>query len=172
MQQRWRRGPLCNTPRDHQIRNSCPPIFGQWASLVYWHHDVTADYCRHDVKAVYQHHDITAVYTLTSSHLEAVISQYTDVMMSQQCTDIFILPNNKWIPLPGSLEAVLSSDIVPLCLPRILFSGHHKATWQIPVSFLTCVMRKQTLRSLSLSYPKKDGHAWPRPSFFGYDTDF
>ncbi len=34
------------------------------------------------------------------------------------------------------------------------------------------VTRKQTLRSLSLSYQKKDGHAWPRPSFFCYDTDF
>ena len=30
-----------------------------------------------------------------------------------------------------------------------------------------CVTRKQTLRSLSLSY-----HTWPRPSFFWYDTDF
>ena len=26
-------------------------------------------------------------------------------------------------------------------------------------------MRKQTLRPLSLSYQKKDGHAWPRPEF-------
>ncbi len=33
-------------------------------------------------------------------------------------------------------------------------------------------MRKQTLRSLPLSYQKKDGRAWPRPSFFWYDTDF
>ncbi len=33
-------------------------------------------------------------------------------------------------------------------------------------------MRRQTLRSLSLSYQKKDGHAWSRPSFFWYDTDF
>ncbi len=30
-------------------------------------------------------------------------------------------------------------------------------------------MRKQTLRSLSLSYQKKDGRVWPRPSFFWYD---
>ncbi len=37
---------------------------------------------------------------------------------------------------------------------------------------MTCVMRKQTLRSLSLSYQKKDGRPWPRPSFFWYDTDF
>ncbi len=35
-----------------------------------------------------------------------------------------------------------------------------------------CVTRKQTLRSLSLSYQKKDGRAWPRSSFFWYDTDF
>ena len=35
-----------------------------------------------------------------------------------------------------------------------------------------CVTRKQTLRSLSLSYQKKDGRAWPRPPFFWYDTDF
>ncbi len=34
------------------------------------------------------------------------------------------------------------------------------------------VTRKQTLRSLSLSYQKKDGRAWLRPSFFWYDTDF
>ncbi len=37
---------------------------------------------------------------------------------------------------------------------------------------MTRATRKQTLRSLSLSYPKKDGRAWPRLSFFWYDTDF
>ncbi len=37
---------------------------------------------------------------------------------------------------------------------------------------LTRVTRKQTLWSLSLSYQKKDGRAWPQPSFFWYDTDF
>ena len=37
---------------------------------------------------------------------------------------------------------------------------------------MTCVTRKQTLRSLLLSYQKKDGQAWPHPSFFWYDTDF
>ncbi len=31
---------------------------------------------------------------------------------------------------------------------------------------------KHTLRSLSLSYQKKDGRAWPCPFFFWYDTDF
>ncbi len=36
----------------------------------------------------------------------------------------------------------------------------------------TRATRKQTLRSLSLSYQKKDGRAWPRPSFIWYDTDF
>ncbi len=36
---------------------------------------------------------------------------------------------------------------------------------------MTRVTRKQTLRSLSVSYQKKDGRAWPRPSFFWYDTD-
>ena len=30
----------------------------------------------------------------------------------------------------------------------------------------------QENRSLSLSYQKKDGRAWPHPSFFWYDTDF
>ncbi len=35
-----------------------------------------------------------------------------------------------------------------------------------------CVTRKQTLKSLSLSYQKKDRRARPRPSFFWYDTDF
>ncbi len=39
-------------------------------------------------------------------------------------------------------------------------------------TYLTRVMRKQTLRSLSVSYQKKDGRSWPRPSFFWYDTDF
>ena len=33
------------------------------------------------------------------------------------------------------------------------------------------ITRKQTLRSLSLSYQNKDGHAWTHPSFFWYDTD-
>ncbi len=37
--------------------------------------------------------------------------------------------------------------------------------------FVTRVTRKQTLRYLSMSYPKKDGRAWPRPSFFWYDID-
>ncbi len=37
---------------------------------------------------------------------------------------------------------------------------------------MTRVIRKQTLRSLSLSYQKKDGRAWPRPSFFWHGTDF
>ncbi len=32
---------------------------------------------------------------------------------------------------------------------------------------VSCVMRKHSLRSLSLSYPKK-----PHKSFFGYDTDY
>ncbi len=43
-----------------------------------------------------------------------------------------------------------------------------------PQHFLpkTCATRKQTLRSLSLSYQKKDGRTWPHPSFFWYDTDF
>ncbi len=40
------------------------------------------------------------------------------------------------------------------------------------IARMTCVTRKQTLRSLSLSYQKKDGRAWPRASFFWYDTDF
>ncbi len=37
---------------------------------------------------------------------------------------------------------------------------------------MTRITRKQTLRSLSLSYQKKDGRAWSSPSFFWYDTDF
>ncbi len=32
--------------------------------------------------------------------------------------------------------------------------------------YMTRVTRKQSLRSLSLSYQKNDGRAWPRPSFF------
>ncbi len=36
---------------------------------------------------------------------------------------------------------------------------------------VSCVTRKCALRSLSLSYPKKDWRAGPRQSFFGYDTD-
>ena len=35
---------------------------------------------------------------------------------------------------------------------------------------MTHITRKQTLRSLSLSYQKKD--VWLRPYFFLYDTDF
>ena len=37
---------------------------------------------------------------------------------------------------------------------------------------LTRVTRKQTLKSLSLSFQKKDGRTWLRASFFWYDTDF
>ncbi len=36
---------------------------------------------------------------------------------------------------------------------------------------MTCVTRKQALRSLSLSYQKKDGRGHARPSFFWYDND-
>ncbi len=36
---------------------------------------------------------------------------------------------------------------------------------------LTCSTRKQTLRSLSVSYQKKDGRGHARPSFFWYDND-
>ena len=34
------------------------------------------------------------------------------------------------------------------------------------------VKHKGPLCPESLSYQKKDGRAWPRPSFFSYDTDF
>ena len=37
---------------------------------------------------------------------------------------------------------------------------------------MTRVTKKQTFRSLSLSYQKKGGRAWPCLSFFWYDTDF
>ena len=37
---------------------------------------------------------------------------------------------------------------------------------------LSCVMENCALRSLSLSYPKKDWQAGPSQSFFGYDTDY
>ena len=42
----------------------------------------------------------------------------------------------------------------------------------IDEAIVTRVTRKQTLRSLLLSYQKKDGRAWTPPSFFWYDTDF
>ncbi len=45
---------------------------------------------------------------------------------------------------------------------------HH---WVI-MAHMTRITRKQTLRSLSLSYQKKDGRVWPRPSFFWCATDF
>ncbi len=34
------------------------------------------------------------------------------------------------------------------------------------------LMEEANIRSLSLSYQKKDGRVWPRPSFFWYDTNF
>ena len=34
------------------------------------------------------------------------------------------------------------------------------------------VMQKGPLCPEPLSYQKKDGRSWPRPSFFWYDTDF
>ncbi len=37
---------------------------------------------------------------------------------------------------------------------------------------LSCVTGKCALRSLSLSYPKKDGPVKPHQSFFGYDTGY
>ncbi len=40
------------------------------------------------------------------------------------------------------------------------------------LSHVSCVMGKQTLRSLSFSYQKKDWHAGPHQYFFWYDTDF
>ncbi len=50
-----------------------------------------------------------------------------------------------------------------------------KSVWEVwtnEILHVRCVTRKQTLRSLSLLYQKKDGRVWPRPSFFWYDTDF
>ncbi len=54
------------------------------------------------------------------------------------------------------------------------FNGfNHMSTCLALISLsLMHVTRKQTLRSQSLSYQKKDGHAWPRPPFFWYDTYF
>ena len=37
---------------------------------------------------------------------------------------------------------------------------------------MSCVTRQPTLRSLSLSYQKKDWRAGPCQSFFWHDTDF
>ncbi len=37
---------------------------------------------------------------------------------------------------------------------------------------MRCVTRKQTLRSLLLSYQEKDWWAGPHQSFFWYDTDY
>ena len=37
---------------------------------------------------------------------------------------------------------------------------------------MTHITRKQTLRSLSMSYQKKNGPAWERPSFFGMRPTF
>ena len=54
----------------------------------------------------------------------------------------------------GSRCAFISGDFTQVC------------------TLLTCITRKQTLRSLSSSSQKKDGCAWPRPSFFWYDANF
>ena len=48
----------------------------------------------------------------------------------------------------------------------------HEIIINLALSNMTPVTRKQTLRSLWLSYQKKDGCAWLRQSFFWYDTDF
>ncbi len=54
-----------------------------------------------------------------------------------------------------------------MCNATLLFN-----TGCMRISDMTQITRKQTLRSLSLSYQKKDGRAWPHPSFFWYDTNF
>ncbi len=40
-------------------------------------------------------------------------------------------------------------------------------TWDKSKGYITRVMKKQTLRSLSLSYQKRDGRAWPRMAAHG-----
>ena len=47
-------------------------------------------------------------------------------------------------------------------------SSHSAFNW----AYMRYVTRKQTLRSLLVSYQKMDGRVWPCPSFFWYDTDF
>ncbi len=51
-------------------------------------------------------------------------------------------------------------------------TAHKDTAFLLTFQVFVTVTRKQALRSLSLSYQKKDGHAWPCPSFFWYDTDF
>ncbi len=45
-------------------------------------------------------------------------------------------------------------------------------SWSGQSTQLSCVTRKYALRSLSLSYPKKDWRVRPCQSFFGNDTDY
>ncbi len=66
-------------------------------------------------------------------------------------------------------EQVMTSQSELVCFTRF-------STWDRPSTICKSdvmrVMRKQTLRSLSLSYQKKDGRMWPRTSFFWYGIDF
>ncbi len=71
-----------------------------------------------------------------------------------------------------SIVKLLCLEIVFLAASSTISTSTIKNTTNIRISHATCVTRKQTLRSLSLSYPKKNGRAWPCPSFFWYDTDF
>ncbi len=65
-----------------------------------------------------------------------------------------------------SLNFVISCEY---CRRSTTTGRELEGNWHV---HLTRVTRKQTLRSLSLSYQKKDGRAWPCPSFFWHDTDF
>ena len=75
-----------------------------------------------------------------------------------------------WLILTNLLFWVL----IKLCKISI-YEPMEKCSTHCQVMCVMCVMcvtRKQTLRSLSLPYQKKNGRAWPCPSFFWYDTDF
>ena len=73
-----------------------------------------------------------------------------------------------------SLQAVVWA----ICKQRSINISIWKSFWYCQFKILsmrlcnmTHITRKQSLRSLSLSYQKKDGCAWLCPSFFWYDTD-
>ncbi len=54
---------------------------------------------------------------------------------------------------------------------RSLWFYHVENYWSILIQYMKRITRKRTLRSLSLSYQKKDERARPRPSFFWHDNE-
>ncbi len=105
--------------------------------------------------------------------------------LSRYCKVDFKWPFYMWKNTGETRNVHFVCNLIDGCIRKFYWTG--KVTQQnisrrcilplvlscrVFLPYMTRVTRKQTLTSLLLSYQKKDGRAWPRLSFFWYNTDF